>query len=171
MLKSWNGKSVKTVTAEKNILADGENLLLTSSSVQNREYNVELIQALIHRGLWWVKSVINSMLNVYCIITKCVFLWSTFCTSTVIQEYFQFKWTSSLQFSRKFLATEKTTISLKISNLDFFFHKYERCFRRSLPDLRLTLFFLILPHLSTTESSKNWTFICWKFMNHFTPNI
>lgn len=122
MLKSWNEKSVETVNAEnKNILADGENLFLTSSSVQNREDNVELIQALIHRGLWWVKSVINSMLNVYYIITKCVFLWSTFCTSTVIQEYFQFKWASPLQFSRKFLATEKTTISLKISNLDFFF--------------------------------------------------
>lgn len=124
MLKSWNEKSVETVNAEnKNILADGENLFLTSSSVQNREYNVELIQALIHRGLWWVKSVINSMLNVYYIITKCVFLWSTFCTSTVIQEYFQFKWTSPLQFSRKFLATEKTTISLNLdlSNLDFFF--------------------------------------------------
>lgn len=157
MLKSWNGKSVKTVTAEKNILADGENLLLTSSSVQNREYNVELIQALIHRGLWWVKSVINSMLNVYCIITKCVFLWSTLCTSTVIQEYFQFKWASPLQFSRKFLATEKTTISLKISSI--------------FAGFTLNSFFLILPHLSTTESSKNWTFICWKFMNHFTPNI
>lgn len=78
MLKSWNEKSLETVNAEnKNALADGENLLLTSSSVHNREDKVELIQALIHRGLWWVKSVINSMLNVhvYCIITKCVFLW------------------------------------------------------------------------------------------------
>lgn len=159
MLKSWNEKSLETVNAEnKNALADGENLLLTSSSVQNREDKVELIQALIHRGLWWVKSVINSMLNVhvYCIITKCVFLWRVGVPVAIQQKVFN-------NWEDHFIKD--------VESWFFFLHKYERVFRRSLPDLRWTLFFFILPHLSTTESSKNWDFIWWRFMNHFTPNI
>lgn len=129
MLKSWNEKSLETVNAEnKNALADGENLLLTSSSVHNREDKVELIQALIHRGLWWVKSVINSMLNVhvYCIITKCVFLWRVGVPVAIQQKVFN-------NWEDHFIKD--------VESWFIFLYKYERVFRRSLPDLRWTLFF------------------------------
>lgn len=82
--------SVDTVNAgKKKYLGWWWNLLLTSSSVQNREDNAELIQTLIHRGLWWVNSAINFML-------KCILQHNKVC--------FPLKWiVHHLQYTGKLL--------------------------------------------------------------------